>query len=62
METQLDTFIFKLEKLFLATSCLSNYVGTTEDSYNRAFYSLLDDIQGLEQVYQSLEIPLNDYV
>lgn len=58
---KLDTLIFKLEKLFFITECMSDCVGSPE-SFSLAFYTLLDEIQTLEIIYQQLETPLNDFV
>ncbi len=59
--TKLDTLIFKLEKLFFIADCMSDRVGSPE-SFSLAFYALLDEIQGLETVYQQLETPLSELV
>ncbi len=60
MEKQeLDVFIFKLEKLFLTANSYNNFVGAPE-SFSLPFYALLDEIQGLQQVYNGLAKPLND--
>lgn len=60
MEKQeLDTFIFKLEKLFLTANSYRDAVGAPE-SFALPFYALLDEIQSLQQVYDGLAQPLND--
>lgn len=41
--TKLDTLIFKLEKLFFITDCMSDRVGSPE-SFSLAFYALMDEI------------------
>ncbi len=60
MERQeLDRLIFCIEKLLLNAEALNNYVGTPE-SFSTAFYSLLDDVQSMGEIYNNLETPLRD--
>lgn len=61
MEKQeLDKLIFSIEKLLLTAEALNNYVGKPE-SFSTAFYSLLDDVQDMGEIYNNLETPLRDF-
>jgi len=58
---ELDKLVFRIEKLLLSAEALNNFVGHPE-SFSLAFYSLLEDVQTLGAVYNSLETPLQDLV